>query len=96
MDRSGNLFSKCLLFQHSMLYFFHHYELPLILQQASLQQLLTRNHNGEPHPTMRQGDGLELVIQHVLADQSPPSAEPVPDPNPDPEVNPAEPSRDAL
>lgn len=31
-------------FQHSMLYFFHHYELPVILQQAQLQQLLFRNH----------------------------------------------------
>ncbi|KAL6261979.1 hypothetical protein P5V15_007064 [Pogonomyrmex californicus] len=29
---------------HSMLYFFHHYELPVILQQAQLQQLLFRNH----------------------------------------------------
>lgn len=32
--------------QHSMLYFFHHYELPVILQQAQLQQLLLRNHHG--------------------------------------------------
>ncbi|KAG5348096.1 CP9E2 protein, partial [Acromyrmex charruanus] len=30
--------------EHSMLYFFHHYELPVILQQAQLQQLLFRNH----------------------------------------------------
>ncbi|KAK0074537.1 hypothetical protein PV325_008176, partial [Microctonus aethiopoides] len=29
---------------HSMLYFFHHYELPVILQQAHLQQILLRNH----------------------------------------------------
>ena len=34
------------LFQHSMLYFFHHYELPVILQQAQLQQLLLRTHRG--------------------------------------------------
>lgn len=34
------------LFQHSMLYFFHHYELPVILQQAQLQQLLLRTHHG--------------------------------------------------
>lgn len=34
------------LFQHSMLYFFHHYELPVILQQAQLQQLLMRTHRG--------------------------------------------------
>jgi hypothetical protein len=29
-----------------MLYFFHHYELPVILQQAQLQQLLIRTHRG--------------------------------------------------
>lgn len=29
-----------------MLYFFHHYELPVILQQAQLQQLLMRTHRG--------------------------------------------------
>lgn len=34
------------LLQHSMLYFFHHYELPVILQQAQLQQLLLRTHRG--------------------------------------------------
>lgn len=28
-----------------MLYFFHHYELPIIIQQAQLQQLLIRNRN---------------------------------------------------
>lgn len=29
-----------------MLYFFHHYELPVIIQQAQLQQLLLRTHRG--------------------------------------------------
>ena len=29
-----------MLFQHSMVYFFHHYELPAILQQARIQHLL--------------------------------------------------------
>lgn len=34
-----------------MIYFFHHYELPVILQQAQLQQLLLRNHApSTPHP----------------------------------------------
>jgi hypothetical protein len=32
-----------MMLQHSMIYFFHHYELPVILQQAQLQQLLLRN-----------------------------------------------------
>ncbi|XP_029170163.1 membralin isoform X2 [Nylanderia fulva] len=38
------LITSWLFIQHSMLYFFHHYELPVILQQAQLQQLLFRNH----------------------------------------------------
>ncbi|XP_011704043.1 PREDICTED: membralin isoform X2 [Wasmannia auropunctata] len=36
------LVTSWLFIQHSMLYFFHHYELPVILQQAQLQQLLFR------------------------------------------------------
>ena len=31
------------VFQHSMIYFFHHHELPVILQQAQIQDLLMRN-----------------------------------------------------
>ncbi|XP_046816865.1 membralin-like isoform X3 [Vespa crabro] len=42
------LVTSWLFIQHSMLYFFHHYELPVILQQAQLQQLLLRN---PPQPT---------------------------------------------
>ncbi|KAG8035710.1 hypothetical protein G9C98_001138 [Cotesia typhae] len=38
------LVTSWLFIQHSMLYFFHHYELPVILQQAQLQQILLRNH----------------------------------------------------
>ncbi|KAK9300076.1 hypothetical protein QLX08_007118 [Tetragonisca angustula] len=37
------LVTSWLFIQHSMLYFFHHYELPVILQQAQLQHLLFRN-----------------------------------------------------
>lgn len=36
------LFTSWLFIQHSMLYFFHHYELPLILQQSRVQSLLHR------------------------------------------------------
>ena len=89
-----------------MLYFFHHYELPLILQQAHLQHILARNPPGHGTPTinvntvpssggaagagtpaasasqgqneirtstfrrMVRGEGLELVIQQVLARRS--------------------------
>jgi hypothetical protein len=44
-------FPLILSFQHSMVYFFHHYELPVIVQQAQLQQLFMRsvrnNNNGQ-------------------------------------------------
>jgi hypothetical protein len=43
------LVSSWLFIQHSMIYFFHHYELPAILQQARIQQILiesqTNNNN---------------------------------------------------
>lgn len=34
------LISFCFFFQHSMIYFYHHYELPYVLQQAQLQQVI--------------------------------------------------------
>ncbi|WAR23610.1 MBRL-like protein [Mya arenaria] len=37
------LFTSWLFIQHSMVYFFHHYELPAILQQARVQQIINRN-----------------------------------------------------
>lgn len=44
------LVTSWLFIQHSMIYFFHHYELPAILQQARIQQLL----NQTQHPTQQQ------------------------------------------
>ncbi|GJQ66311.1 hypothetical protein Trydic_g4356 [Trypoxylus dichotomus] len=41
------LISSWLFIQHSMVYFFHHYELPAILQQAQLQQLIRQTTNRE-------------------------------------------------
>ncbi|XP_072172776.1 membralin-like [Diadema setosum] len=43
------LITSWLFIQHSMIYFFHHYELPAILQQARLQVLLQRNQHGGMH-----------------------------------------------
>ncbi|KAF5280289.1 hypothetical protein FQR65_LT03098 [Abscondita terminalis] len=37
------LVTSWLFIQHSMLYFFHHYELPVILQQAHFQEFILRN-----------------------------------------------------
>ncbi|KAM7341757.1 membralin isoform 2-T4 [Cochliomyia hominivorax] len=43
-NRSLALVSSWLFIQHSMLYFFHHYELPVIMQQAQVL-ILNRNQN---------------------------------------------------
>ncbi|XP_046548540.1 membralin-like [Haliotis rubra] len=43
------LFTSWLFIQHSMIYFFHHYELPAILQQARIQELLAQPHNQDAH-----------------------------------------------
>ncbi len=37
--------------QHSMLYFFHHYELPRILRQVQLQNILMRTSHARPQAT---------------------------------------------
>merc|ERR1719187_2691959 len=42
------LLTTWLFTQHSMLYFFHHYELPVILQQAQLRDILMNNNNPQP------------------------------------------------
>ncbi|XP_035793272.1 uncharacterized protein LOC118467184 [Anopheles albimanus] len=39
------LATSWLFIQHSMVYFFHHYELPVIIQQAQLQQILIQTQN---------------------------------------------------
>lgn len=41
------LFTSWLFIQHSMLYFFHHYELPAILQQERIQQIVTNQQNNQ-------------------------------------------------
>merc|ERR1719450_2042018 len=40
------LLTMWLFTQHSMIYFFHHYELPLILQQAQIRDILARQATG--------------------------------------------------
>ncbi|XP_053664196.1 uncharacterized protein LOC128713364 [Anopheles marshallii] len=41
------LCTSWLFIQHSMIYFFHHYELPVIIQQAQLQQILIQTRNDQ-------------------------------------------------
>ncbi|XP_063701297.1 membralin [Culicoides brevitarsis] len=51
------LLTSWLFIQHSMLYFFHHFELPVIIQQAQLQQLLIRNrHMNQQQAQQPQGN----------------------------------------
>uniref|UniRef100_A0A1Q3FUA9 Putative agap005164-pa-like protein n=2 Tax=Culex tarsalis TaxID=7177 RepID=A0A1Q3FUA9_CULTA len=44
---SLSLFTSWLFIQHSMIYFFHHYELPVIIQQAQLQQIILQTRDGQ-------------------------------------------------
>ncbi|XP_060827049.1 membralin isoform X2 [Bombus pascuorum] len=70
------LVTSWLFIQHSMLYFFHHYELPVILQQAQLQHLLFRNHAqaGMADPSPEQPSPS---LNRALT-----STEPTPEPSP--------------
>lgn len=58
------------LFQHSMLYFFHHFELPMILQQSQLQQLIYRNHTqpqtgATPHQQQQLGENVVAMTESL-------------------------------
>ena len=56
------LLTMWLFTQHSMIYFFHHYELPVILQQAQIQEILMRNQpEGGPPP----GAAAAIRVPHV-------------------------------
>ena len=57
-----------LFFQHSMIYFFHHYELPAILQQARIQQILVTQHQ---HPQNHQGGGQQPMPQNMDGQRAP-------------------------
>ncbi|XP_071800387.1 membralin-like [Asterias amurensis] len=60
------LITSWLFIQHSMIYFFHHHELPTILQQARIQLLLQRNQHGGMH-----GAGLNANLNLNLQDNIP-------------------------
>jgi len=56
------LLTMWLFTQHSMLYFFHHYELPVILQQAQIRDILARQQTGGQEATGgNQGGGGQVV-----------------------------------
>lgn len=52
---SLSLFTSWLFIQHSMIYFFHHYELPVIIQQAQLQQIILQTRDGQIPPQNQAG-----------------------------------------
>ncbi|NXP45417.1 MBRL protein, partial [Heliornis fulica] len=52
------LVTSWLFIQHSMIYFFHHYELPAILQQIRIQELLLQN--------QQVGQGTQTTLQDNL------------------------------
>ncbi|CAI5798780.1 Uncharacterized protein PODLI_1B016854 [Podarcis lilfordi] len=47
------LVTSWLFIQHSMIYFFHHYELPAILQQIRIQEMLLQNQQGGAQTTLQ-------------------------------------------
>ncbi|XP_056193285.1 membralin isoform X2 [Falco biarmicus] len=52
------LVTSWLFIQHSMIYFFHHYELPAILQQIRIQEMLLQN--------QQVGQGTQTTLQDNL------------------------------
>ncbi|NWW84240.1 MBRL protein, partial [Rhynochetos jubatus] len=52
------LVTSWLFIQHSMIYFFHHYELPAILQQIRIQEMLLQ--------TQQMGQGAQTTLQDNL------------------------------
>uniref|UniRef100_A0A8D3DQV6 Transmembrane protein 259 n=1 Tax=Scophthalmus maximus TaxID=52904 RepID=A0A8D3DQV6_SCOMX len=60
------LVTSWLFIQHSMIYFFHHYELPAILQQIRIQEMLLQNQN--QNQDQGQGQGQGQVNQTALQD----------------------------
>uniref|UniRef100_A0A671U0F8 Transmembrane protein 259 n=1 Tax=Sparus aurata TaxID=8175 RepID=A0A671U0F8_SPAAU len=76
------LVTSWLFIQHSMIYFFHHYELPAILQQIRIQEMLLQNQQaGQANQTALQDN---LNNNHSAA-----AAGPAPGPAPGPGPAPA-------
>ncbi|XP_028627423.1 membralin isoform X2 [Grammomys surdaster] len=66
------LVTSWLFIQHSMIYFFHHYELPAILQQVRIQEMLLQ--------TLPQGPGTPTALPDELNNNSGSPATPDPTP----------------
>nr|XP_046246972.1 membralin isoform X2 [Scatophagus argus] len=76
------LVTSWLFIQHSMIYFFHHYELPAILQQIRIQEMLLQNQQaGQANQTALQDN---LNNNHSAAAAAAATAPPPPGPGPGP------------
>ncbi|KAI3368397.1 hypothetical protein L3Q82_008105 [Scortum barcoo] len=85
------LVTSWLFIQHSMIYFFHHYELPAILQQIRIQEMLLQNQQaGQANQTALQ-DNLNNNHSAAAAGPGPgPSTtQPGPQTDPQPSSSPA-------
>ncbi|NP_001087632.1 transmembrane protein 259 L homeolog [Xenopus laevis] len=67
------LVTSWLFIQHSMIYFFHHYELPAILQQIRIQEMLLQNQQAGQNQTSLQ-DNLNNNTASEPAVAAPPQA----------------------
>lgn len=67
------LFTSWLFIQHSMVYFFHHYELPAILQQARIQQIVNNQMNNQNNQD--RDNQLNNPTETTPSDNQPPGNE---------------------
>lgn len=77
------LVTSWLFIQHSMIYFFHHYELPAILQQIRIQEMLLQNQQaGQNNPTALQDTASAATAQPGPAGDTPQPSAAAPSPEP--------------
>uniref|UniRef100_A0A672ZVP8 Transmembrane protein 259 n=1 Tax=Sphaeramia orbicularis TaxID=375764 RepID=A0A672ZVP8_9TELE len=74
------LVTSWLFIQHSMIYFFHHYELPAILQQIRIQEMLLQNQQAGQNQQTALQDNLNNNNNSAQPPPAPPtSAQPAPE-----------------
>lgn len=76
------LVTSWLFIQHSMIYFFHHYELPAILQQIRIQEMLLQNQQAGHNPTALQDSASAATAQPGPASDTPQPSPAAPSPEP--------------
>ncbi|XP_056133083.1 membralin [Lampris incognitus] len=69
------LVTSWLFIQHSMIYFFHHYELPAILQQIRIQEMLLHNQQGA-HNNLNNNNAAPSNSSAAQAADPSPAAQP--------------------